>query len=120
MADLSPYTPASVNDDEKLWALLMYLFTIMAPITLFALKDKLESPYIHYHARQATAWLCVAAVFIILSPCTLGLLALATGCGTIFFAYKAYTGEVFEIPFLTDQLISRGVFDPVKQLPPGA
>ncbi len=113
MADLSQYTPANISSEDKTWGLIMYLFPIMAPVTLFAMKDKLNSKYVHFHAIQCMGWFVTA---LILSCVTCGIFGAVVMLGNLFFAWKAYQGEMFEIPVLTDQLANRGYFDPVKQL----
>ncbi len=125
MADLSPYTPATITDDDKLWAAVMYAIPIVGVGTLLLAKSKLESQYIHFHAIQVTA-LAVSAVLsvVVIGMCTLSLGLILLGPGllllNLFLAYKAYQGEIFELPVITDQLASRGYLDSVKRLPPGA
>ena len=125
MADLSPYTPATITDDDKIWAAVMYAIPLVGVVTLLFLKSKLESQYVHFHAIQVTAFAVTAitSVFII-GMCTLSvgliLLGPALFLLNLFFAYKAYQGNMFELPLITDQLASRGYFDSVKRLPPGA
>ena len=125
MADLSPYTPATITDDDKLWAALMYAIPLVGIGTLLFAKGKLESQYIHFHAIQVTALAVpvVASLFLV-GVCTLSIGILFLGPASfllnLFLAYKAYQGEVFELPVITDQLASRGYLDSVKRLPPGA
>lgn len=113
MADLSQYTPANITDDDKLWGAIMYAFPIMGPITMFAMKDKLQSQFIHFHAIQSTAWL-VTTLILSFVTCGLGTFIVFLGW---WFAFQAYSGQMVSIPVLTDQLVNRGKFDAVKQLP---
>lgn len=92
-----------ITSDDKLWALLSYLFPIIAIIVLL-MEDKKGRPFIKFHAVQA-----IAATIV------LSILATVTfGCGSIlllamiYWAIKAYQGEYVVIPFITDFIKKQG------------
>ncbi len=92
-----------ITSDDKLWALLSYLFPIIAIIVLL-MEDKKSRPFIKFHAVQAIA---ATIVLTILATVTLG-------CGSILFlamiywAIKAYQGEYVNIPVITDFIKKQG------------
>ena len=102
---MSDYVPTSdITDDDKLWALLSYIFTPLIPIIMVLLEDKKARPFIKYHAIQA---LVFGAVYVILSTvlsfvfigCIIGLAGLGY---SIYLGVKAYGGEYVEIPVVTE------------------
>ena len=42
-----------VTDDDKLWALLSWIFAPLIPIIVLLLEDKKNRPFIKYNAMQA-------------------------------------------------------------------
>ena len=50
----TPLEAEEITDDDKLWALLSWLFWPIAIIVLL-LEDKKQRPFIKYHAIQALA-----------------------------------------------------------------
>ena len=97
-----PMNP-EVTSDDKLWALLSYLFPIIAIVVLF-MEDKKARPFIKFHAVQAIA---VTIALTIISAVTLG-------CGGILFlamiwwGIEAYNGKMVEIPFITNFIKNQG------------
>lgn len=96
------------SSDDKLWSALAYIFSPIIPIILLLIDDKKSRPFINYHAVQAVA---VGVVFIILVPIVA---AFTLGCGSLiwlimfYWAYKAYQGEYFEIPVVTNFIKNQG------------
>jgi len=106
MSDLPGTT--SVSSDDKLWSALSYVFSPLVPIILLLMEEKKKQPFIKFHAVQSLA---VGIVLIIVVP----LLAMLTfGCGFIiwfimlYWAYKAYQGEMFNIPVVTNLIKGQG------------
>ena len=106
MSDLPGTT--SVSSDDKLWAALSYVFSPLVPIILLLMEEKKKQPFIKFHAVQSLA---VGIVLIIVVP----FLAMLTfGCGFIvwfimlYWAYKAYQGETFNIPVVTNFIKGQG------------
>ncbi|HMN12096.1 MAG TPA: DUF4870 domain-containing protein [Bellilinea sp.] len=100
-----------VTDDDKLWGLLSYLLAPLVPLILFLMEDKKKRPYIKLHQMQGL--LLGLALFIInllLTPipfvsCVTGPLSIVI---MIYYAIKAYKGETFEIPVISNVVKSQG------------
>jgi uncharacterized protein len=106
------FDPGGPTSDDKLWAALAYVFTPVVPIILLLLEDKKNRPYIRAHNVQALAYGVVLWIVITL---TTPLFGLGTFCvmplGLIlqlYWAYKAYQGEMVNIPVLTDFIQKQG------------
>ena len=95
---------ANASSDDKLWAALSYVFSPLVPIILLLMEDKKRIPYLKFHAVQS---LVVGIALIIIGTITCGF-------GTIlwlvmlYWAYKAYQGEMFNIPAVTDFIKGQG------------
>jgi uncharacterized membrane protein len=96
-----------VTSDDKLWGMLAYLLNPLIPIIILLMDDKKNRPFLKYHSVQALAF--AAAYFVIslvLSILSLGFLGFVVGLGAlvlwILFAVKAYQGQWFTIPVITD------------------
>ena len=98
------------TSDDRLWALLAYLFTPIIPIVILLMDDKKDRPFIKAHNMQALVFGVVALVinivlsFIIIGICT----SLATLVIVIYYGVKAYKGEYFEIPVITNFINKQG------------
>jgi uncharacterized membrane protein len=99
---------ADITSDDKLWTALSYVFSPLVPVILLLMEDKKARPFIKFHAVQSLA---VGIVLIIVVP----IIAVITlGCGSIlwlimfYWAYKAYQGEMFNIPVVTDFIKKQG------------
>ncbi|MBE0410482.1 MAG: DUF4870 domain-containing protein [Anaerolineales bacterium] len=102
------FTDTEVTSDDKLWSALAYPLSPIIPIILLLMEDKKSRPFIRYHTYQA---LVIGIVLIIL----VGILSVPTfGCIsvlwfiTLYWAYKAYQGEMFEIPVVTNFVRNQG------------
>jgi uncharacterized membrane protein len=107
-----PTPPAGdITDQDKLMAALSYPIPLVAIIILVA-EDMKARPFQRYHAVQALVANAVVWVAIILLGTILGALTCFLGglCGfgaillwlvTLYWAYEAYQGKYFEIPYLT-------------------
>ncbi len=97
-----------VTSDDKLWAALTYVFSPLIPVILLLMEEKKNRPFIRFHAVQSLA---VGVVLIIAVPI---IATLTLGCGSIlwfimfYWAYKAYQGEMVQIPVVTDFIKSQG------------
>ena len=97
-----PMSP-DVTSDDKLWAMLGYVFPIIAIVVLF-MEDKKNRPYIKFNAVQS---LVATVVLSILATVTFG-------CGSILFlalfwwAYQAYQGQDVKIPMISDFIRNQG------------
>jgi len=102
--------PDEISSDDKLWAMLTYIFTPVVPVIILFLEDKKDRPFIKAHNMQALAigiiaWaINIALSFFLIGICT-SFLTLAV---FIYLGIKAYQGQVFEIPFITDFMKRQG------------
>ncbi|MBK7319149.1 MAG: hypothetical protein IPO36_14980 [Anaerolineales bacterium] len=98
----APMSP-DVTSDDKLWAMLGYVFPIIAIVVLF-MEDKKNRPYVKFNAVQS---LVATVVLSILATVTFG-------CGSILFfamfwwAYQAYQGQDVKIPMISDFIRNQG------------
>lgn len=98
------------TSDDRLWALLAYILTPIIPIVILLMEDKKDRPFIKAHNMQALVLGVVALVinivlsFIIIGICT----SLATLVIVIYYGVKAYKGEYFEIPLITNFINKKG------------
>lgn len=92
-----------ITSDDKLWAMLGYIFPIIAIVVLF-MEDKKNRPYIKFNAVQS---LVATVVLSILATVTFG-------CGSILFlvlfwwAYQAYQGQDVRVPMISDFIRNQG------------
>jgi uncharacterized membrane protein len=100
----------NVTSDDKLWAALSWVIPLVGVIVLF-MEEKKNRPFIKYHAVNSLAFNVVFFVLLfVISFITFGF----GGClGILWFislywAYKAYQGETFEIPVLTNFVKGQG------------
>ncbi len=98
------------TSDDKLWAALAYVFSPIVPIILLLMEDKKSRPYIKAHNVQALALGLVLYIIVaVTSPFLIGLCIWPIGfILELFFAYKAYQGELINIPVLTDFVRNQG------------
>ena len=103
-----------VNETDKLMAALSYPIPIVAIIILLA-EDMKARPFQRFHAVQALAANIVLWVLVLLLGCILAAITFFIGgvCGfgailiwliALYWAYEAYQGKYFEIPWLTEFL----------------
>ncbi len=98
----APMSP-DVTSDDKLWAMLGYIFPVIAIVVLF-MEDKKNRPYIKFNAVQS---LVATVVLSILATVTFG-------CGSILFlvmfywGYQAYQGQDVKIPMISDFIRNQG------------
>jgi uncharacterized membrane protein len=115
MAEGYTVPPAGdITDNDKLMAALSYPIPIVAIIILIA-EDMKSRPFQKFHAVQALAVNIVLWVVVTVLGCILGAITAFIGgvCGwavallwfvTLYWAYQAYQGQYFEIPWLTQFL----------------
>ncbi|RLC66539.1 MAG: hypothetical protein DRI48_04455 [Chloroflexi bacterium] len=98
-----------VTDDDKLWALLSWLFWPLAIVVLL-LEDKKQRPFIKYHAVQSIVLGVVAGVLsAVLSFVIVGcIISVVWLIYVIYLAVQSYQGQWVEIPFVTDFCKNQG------------
>jgi uncharacterized membrane protein len=104
MAEEMVGTMPDVTDDDKLWALLSWLFWPIAIIVLL-MEEKKDRPFIRYHAIQS---LVLAVIGIVVGTITFGCVAILWFVYIIVLAIKAYQGEWVTIPLVTDFCKNQG------------
>ena len=103
-------TPVEMTDDDKLWALLSWIFTPLVPIIVLLLEDKKQRQFIKYNAMQAlvfgvVSWVVSGILSAVIIGCFvwLGLLIYQ-----IYLGVQAYNGNWVEVPALTDFIKKQG------------
>jgi len=106
-----PETPDDeMTSDDRLWSALAYVFSPLIPILLLLMEEKKKRPFVRYHAYQSLAlgiavWVLVVILsFIPVIGCITPLIWLLM----LYFAYKAYQGETFTVPVITDVIKKQG------------
>jgi uncharacterized membrane protein len=107
------FPSADVTSDDRLWALLAYIFTPIIPIVILLMPEKKERPFLKVHNIQALALGVVEVVVnIILSILSLGFLGCVVGLVflaiNIYFGVQANSGKIFEIPVITNFVRQQG------------
>ena len=101
-----------VTSDDKLWAALSYVLAPVVGIIVFLMEDKKARPFIKFHAVQSivasvAVWILVA----IIAAVTLGIggiCAPVVWLVFLYWAYKAYQGEMVNIPVVTNFIKQQG------------
>ena len=98
-----------INDQDKLMAALSYPIGIVALIILLV-EDMKKRPFQKYHAVQSLA---INVIIIVLSivlgwTVVLACVPLLLWLVTFYWAFKAYQGEYFEIPMVTNFIKGQG------------
>jgi len=118
MADLSQLNirPEHFRPEDKTNAMLVYMAGLVG-IMLVSMDDKKKNnPVLRFHMIQAIGLL---VVMMILSFLTCGVGSLIYLPMIIIYGLKASKGELFEIPVITNYLMDKGHFDPIKELTAG-
>lgn len=108
MSDQVP-TP-EVTKDDKLWALLAYIFSPLVPIIILLMEDKKNRPFLRAHNAQA---LILGVANIILgSLLSLTVVLACVPIGVWFYmlylGYQAYNGKDVTIPVVTNLCKKQG------------
>jgi uncharacterized membrane protein len=94
-----------ITSDDKLWALLSYIFAPLISIIVLLIEDKKDRPFIRFHAFQSLVLgiieviLYVVLGWLFFIGVCLGLLLWAA---MIYWGIKAYQGEYVEVPVVTN------------------
>ncbi len=108
--EIAPEITTAPTDDDKLWALLAYIFTPIIPIILLLLEGKKDRPFIKAHNMQALV--LGVALWVINFVLSFVLIGLCTSILTIglciYYGVRAYKGEIFEIPVVTNLVKGQG------------
>jgi uncharacterized membrane protein len=85
-----------VTDDDKLWALLSYIFCPLIGIIVLLLEDKKNRPFIKYNAWVS---IVLGIIVIISSWACIGVLVWFYA---LYLGIKSYGGEWVEVPVISD------------------
>ncbi|MBI3241923.1 MAG: hypothetical protein HYZ49_06485, partial [Chloroflexi bacterium] len=86
-----------VTSDDKLWALLSYVFSPLTPVIIILfLPDKKDRPFIKSHNMQA---LILGIVTVVTSGICIGILIWLY---QVYCGIQAYSGKPVVIPVITD------------------
>lgn len=97
------------SDDDKLWALLAYVFSPLVPIIIFLMEDKKNRPFIRAHNAQALVWGVINMVIgTALSAVLCGIPSLVMWIIAIYWGWQAYQGQEVTIPVISDLVKGQG------------
>ena len=91
-----------VTQDDKLWALLSYIFCPLIGIIVLLLEDKKDRPFIKYNAWVS---IILGVIAIILSWFCIDILVWFYA---IYLGIKSYGGEWVEVPVISDFVRNQG------------
>ena len=113
------------TDNDRLMAGLAYATQVIVPIIVPAVmllaEESKKRPFQKFHAIQSLGFLVAAVIYEILAAILFtGLTIVSAGClgcilwilflvpivPALYYAWKAYKGRYFKIPFLTDFMVS--------------
>jgi hypothetical protein len=95
---------SELTSDDKLWALLSWLFWPVAIIVLL-MEDKKNQPFIKYNAVLALA--CTVLVYVI-GTITVGCGFIIGGLYMLYLAIMAFQGNWVEVPWLSGFVKDQG------------
>lgn len=110
MTDMDPQVQVQITDDDKLWALLSWIFAPLVPIIVLLLEDKKGRAFIKYNAVQAlvvsvVGYVVSSVLSFIVIGCFIGIAVLVY---VIYLAIQSYQGKWVTVPFVTDFCKSQG------------
>ena len=98
----APMVGEEVTQDDKLWALLSYIFCPLIGIIVLLIEDKKNRPFIKYNAVVS---IILGILAIILSSFCIGILVWFYA---IYLGIKSYQGEWVEVPVISDFVRNQG------------
>lgn len=107
--EMGPVPSSEITEDDKLWALLSWLFWPIAIVVLL-MEEKKSRPFIKYHAVQSLilaviGWVVSLVLSFVIIGCVVGVAWLIY---VIYLAIQAYQGKWVEIPVITDFCKNQG------------
>lgn len=105
-----PSFQSEITSDDRLWALLAYIFSPLIPIIILLMPDKKDRPFLKAHNMQAlilgvVEWVINFALSFIIIGCVTSVITLIVN---IYLGVKANKGETFEIPVITNFVKNQG------------
>ena len=99
---VSAPTGNEVTEDDKLWALLSYIFCPLIGIVVLLIEDKKNRPFLKYNAVVS---IILGILVIILSWACIGFLVWLY---SLYLGFKSYQGEWVEVPVISDLVRNQG------------
>lgn len=93
---------SDITQDDKLWALLSYIFCPLIGIVVLLMQDKKDRPFLKYNAWVS---IILGVVWIVLSGICIGPIFWIYA---IFLGIKSYQGEWVNVPVITDFVKKQG------------
>jgi uncharacterized membrane protein len=93
---------SEVTSDDKLWALLAYIFSPLVPIIIMVMEDKKNRPFLKAHNAQA---LILGIIAVITSSFCVGILVWFY---MIYLGIQAYNGKIVDVPVITNLCKGQG------------
>jgi uncharacterized membrane protein len=108
--ELMENQPMDVTSDDKLWALLAYIFSPLVPVIILLMEDKKNRPFIRAHTMQALVVGAISLVFAIFLSWTvvLACVPFALFIAQIYWGIQAYNGKYVEIPVVSNFVKNQG------------
>ncbi len=105
-------TPAAgeITSDDKLWALLAYVFSPLVPIILMLIESKKDRPFLRAHNAQALVLGLINTVLTVVLSATLvlGCIPMLVWFYMVYLGVQAYQGKMVEVPVITNFVKSQG------------
>lgn len=104
------YVPTDVTSDDRLWAMLAYIFTPIVPVVIYLMEDKKNRPFIKAHNSQALVlgiveWVINFLLSFVFIGCVTSVLTVIIN---IYLGVKANRGEMIEIPVISNFVRQQG------------
>ncbi len=99
---MSTESMGEVTSDDKLWALLIYIFSPITPIIVLLMADKKDRPFIKAHNIQA---LILGIIAVVTSSFCVGILVWFY---QVYLGFQAYNGKQVVVPVITDFVKNQG------------
>ncbi len=91
-----------ITSDDKLWALLSYIFCPLIGIIILLIEDKKGRPFLKYNAVIS---IIMGILVIVLSWACIGVLVWFYA---VYLGFQAYQGERVEVPVISDLVRNQG------------
>jgi uncharacterized membrane protein len=98
----APVGSDEITADDKLWALLSYIFCPLIGIIVLLLEDKKDRPFVKYNAVIS---IILGILVFVLSWACIGLLVWFYA---LYLGVKSYQGEWVEVPVISDLVRNQG------------
>ncbi len=121
----SSWAAKDSSDNDRLMAGLAYATQVMVPIIVPAVMlladESKKRPFQKFHAVQSLGFLVMAVIYEVLAAIVYTVLSIITGgclacvlwviflvpiVPALYYAWQAYKGQYFKIPWLTDFMVS--------------